>query len=542
MHPHQHIAELGPLLECFGVDHVIISPGSRNAPLIQLFTGNDAFQCYSIVDERSAAYVALGISRERKQPVALVTTSGTAVLNLAPAVAEAFHQGIPLILITADRPRENLPQFNNQIINQHEPFIGNSKAFYDIPSAFNSENELKETLDHVEQTIEGAIREPAGPVHLNVLLKEPLYEELPASIIHWSGRERDIESVNVKSDNSLTIPHPSKIMVLAGMGRGDPDLEILLNELSNTRQVVVVAENIANMPSGSFIPNPDLLLTAASEAELRDLAPDYVIGFGGQVVSKRLNLFLQDITHPEPILLNDNTVTRLRNLFPDPTGGSRETKNSFLKNWKEIETRTLSRATDFLENAEFANLTSVSRITESIPADAVVHLGNSSTIRYSQLIPLRQDLRYYSNRGTSGIDGCVSSAVGAALASDKLHVLLLGDLSFTYDSNALWNKNFPSNLKIIVLNDGGGGIFRLLQGPDKMEFFEEFSVTHHPVSIEMLAQAYGRSTQKALNMEELEEKLKVLFRPDSGISILEVDTSRRENSRIFKDFLTHNRK
>jgi len=132
--------------------------------------------------------------------------------------------------------------------------------------------------------------------------------------------------------------------------------------------------------------------------------------------------------------------------------------------------------------------------------------------------------------------------VVAASSKKKLHVLLLGDLSFTYDSNALWNKNFPSNLKIIVINDGGGGIFRLLQGPDKMEFFEEFSVTHHPVSIEMLAQAYGRSTQKALNMEELEEKLKVLFRPDSGISILEVDTSRRENSRIFKDFLTHNRK
>ncbi len=529
-------------MESFGVHHVIISPGSRNAPLIQLFTGNDAFQCYSIVDERSAGYVALGISQEMQQPVVIVTTSGTAVMNLAPAITEAFYLGIPLIVITADRPSENLPQFNNQIINQHEPFIGNSKGFYDIPGTYKSKNELRETLDLVEQGIKDAINVPCGPVHFNMLLEEPLYQELPASIIHWSGKGRGIEKVKLKSDNSIDIPHTSKIMVLAGMGREDPEMEILLNELSKTRQLVVLAENIANMPSGNFISNPDLLISSASEAELTALAPEYVIAFGGQVVSKRLKLFLQNINHSEPIQLNDNRVERLGKLFPDPADSSTKTENNFLQKWKEIENRSLSRAVDFLKNAEFANLTSISLTIENIPANAIVHLGNSSTIRYSQLLPLRQDLRYFSNRGTSGIDGVVSTAVGAAMASDKLHVLLLGDLSFTYDSNALWNKNFPSNLKIIVLNDGGGGIFRLLKGAAKMEFFEEYSVTHHPVSIELLAQAYGRSTQKAASMEELEEKLRALFRPGLGISILEVDTSSRENSRIFKDFLTHNRK
>jgi len=151
-------------------------------------------------------------------------------------------------------------------------------------------------------------------------------------------------------------------------------------------------------------------------------------------------------------------------------------------------------------------------------------------------VPVRRDLLYYSNRGTSGIDGSVSAAVGASLVSDRTHVLVVGDLSFVYDSNALWNKNFPQNLKIIVLNDGGGGIFRLLEGPDRMDFFEEYSVTHHPVSLELLSQAFGRDCSRVTNREELQEKLETLFSPGSILSVLEVDTTGSENSRIFKQF------
>ena len=152
----------------------------------------------------------------------------------------------------------------------------------------------------------------------------------------------------------------------------------------------------------------------------------------------------------------------------------------------------------------------------------------------------RSDLSYYANRGTSGIDGSLSSAVGAAMVSEKLHVLVLGDLSFVYDSNGLWNKDFPDNLKIVVINDGGGGIFRLLDGPDRMDFFEEFSVTHHPVSLELLSLSFGRRFQRVHHLEDLDTWTRILLQPGSALSVLEVDTSGSENSRIFKDFFNTN--
>jgi 2-succinyl-5-enolpyruvyl-6-hydroxy-3-cyclohexene-1-carboxylate synthase len=165
----------------------------------------------------------------------------------------------------------------------------------------------------------------------------------------------------------------------------------------------------------------------------------------------------------------------------------------------------------------------------------VVHLGNSATIRNTQLFSARSGLTYCSNRGTSGIDGSLSTAVGAAMVSRKPHLLVLGDLSFVYDSNGMWNKNFPDNLKIVVLNDGGGGIFRLLEGPESMPFFEEFSVTHHPVSLELLSQSFGRSFIRVVGKDDLDDQLEALFTEGSHLSVLEVDTTSAENSRIFKE-------
>jgi 2-succinyl-5-enolpyruvyl-6-hydroxy-3-cyclohexene-1-carboxylate synthase len=214
--------------------------------------------------------------------------------------------------------------------------------------------------------------------------------------------------------------------------------------------------------------------------------------------------------------------------------------NTYLDSWKITGERVLTLAREKLESLPFGNLSAIHRIFSKVPSGTVMHLGNSTTIRYSQIIQVRKDLLYYANRGISGIDGCVSSAVGAAMVSEKMHLLLVGDLSFVYDSNALWNKNFPDNLKIVVLNDGGGGIFRLLDGPDRMEFFEEYSVTHHPVSLELLSQAFGRAVQRAGGPEELEEKLDLLFASGTNLSVLEVDTSDSENSRIFKNFLDFN--
>ena len=541
MQHNQHIAELASLLSGFGIGHVVIAPGSRSAPLTQLFTSDDSFRCTSIVDERSAGYVALGMARQLDQPVVVVTTSGTAVLNLAPAVAEAYHQEIPLVVMTADRPLEVIPQFNNQWIDQEAPFYSFSKGSLQLPMLFQEPEDLEQMIGHVERLLLEATTGTRGPVHINVPMAEPLYEKLPSPVLGGRRSGRSIPgSQNVQGEPEQAVPasFPAdrKILVLAGMGLPDEKIRTGLERLVQCRQSVVVAENIANCAEEGFCAHPELVMAGAGEDQRNDLKPDLLISFGGQVVSKRLKLFLQSIGDLERLEVKGDVASYLDALAEQhqPEAGF---SNEYQASWKHAEERILGVVRDKLDALPFSNLSAMHRIISKIPPGTVLHLANSATIRYSQLTPHRKDLNYYANRGTSGIDGSVSTAVGAAMVSEGLHLLVVGDLSFVYDSNALWNRNFPENLRIVVLNDGGGGIFRLLDGPDRMDFFEEFSVTHHPVSLELLGQAFGRVVRRASGHDHLEKELKALLGPGGPGNLLEVDTTGSENSRIFKDFL-----
>jgi 2-succinyl-5-enolpyruvyl-6-hydroxy-3-cyclohexene-1-carboxylate synthase len=537
MRPNQHIAELGPLLELAGVRYVIISPGSRNAPLTQLFTSGERFHCFSVVDERSAGYMALGMALHLQKPVVVVTTSGTAVLNLSPAIAEAYHQRVPLVVLTADRPVEPVKQFNNQFIDQMAPYYNYTKGFYELPFEPRDDQELKQVVTDTGKLVMEAVSYPPGPVHINVPLLEPLYETLPGPILE-SQLTGLVPEPRETGDGGepLTGTNGGKVLVLAGAGLYPAQAERALEDLSRNQPFVAVAENLANLHSGSFIGHPEILLAGAGETELQELKPDLVIGLGGQVVSKKLKNFIQSDPGIRTLVPEGNPSGFIQKLSQHTDERPAGYLNEYLHAWKTVEARQLERSGRALETLPFGNLTAIAEILRRAPAGTVIHLGNSSTIRYSQLVPVRNDLTYYSNRGTSGIDGCVSTAVGAAMVSEGLHLLLVGDLSFVYDSNALWNHRFPGNLRIIVINDGGGDIFRILEGPGRMEFFEEFSVTHHPVSIELLAQAFGRGFGRVSGTEELTSQLGTFMQPDSSLSVLEVDTTGSENSRIFKSF------
>ncbi len=538
MQHNQHIAELGTRLHHLGIRQVVICPGSRNAPLTQLFTSDKQYSCHSIVDERSAAYVALGMARELGEPVAVVTTSGTAVLNLAPALAEAYHQNIPLVVLTADRPLEVIPQFNNQWLDQEAPYYTFSKGFLQIPEDVSQREEMEQLMVRVERLISAACEFPSGPVHINVSLAEPLYEKLPAPML-GKGMVEVRQAMDDAHFPEVTAGPDRKILVLAGMGSPNDKIREKLELLLRCRQAMVVAENIANLPGEGFCANPDLILAGTGEKEREKLRPDLVISFGGQVVSKRLKLFLQSRPNLKHTEITGDVVSFLDQLIGQYTPGE-QFRNEYQEAWVSAGTIVFARARKKMDTLAFCNLSAADRIISSLPEDAILHLGNSGTIRYSQLSPRKIVQPCYANRGTSGIDGCVSTAVGAAMVSGMMHVLVVGDLSFVYDSNAMWNRNFPENLRIVVISDGGGGIFRLLDGPDKMDFFEEFSVTHHPVSLELLGQSFGRVVRRAASFQELEKELAELFQPGSTGSVLEVDTSGSENSLIFKDYLDFN--
>jgi 2-succinyl-5-enolpyruvyl-6-hydroxy-3-cyclohexene-1-carboxylate synthase len=537
MHHLQHIAELAPVLERLGASRVIIAPGSRNAPLIQLFTGDKRFTCHSMVDERSAAYAALGMARQSDAPVVVVTTSGTAVLNLGPAVAEAFHQQVPLVLLTADRPLERVPQFNNQVTDQRAPFFNHSKGFFEFPIQSRSPEELQADLEAVEALFHEAVRLPRGPVHVNLPLDEPLYVPLPEPICS-PVKPRDPGSDSRTAGEDLLGEADlsgKRVLVLAGMGRGSVSLQRGLEDLLQRGQVAVVAENLSNLVTDQFISVPELLLAGAGPEELDGLEPEAVVAFGLQLVSKRMKLFVNALKKAEiHVIPAEAPEEEVLAALARALGDQVQEANRFQHSWQTIERREVVRASAYMETAPFSNLAAVHRILGRVPAGTVVHLGNSATVRYSQLLRARPDLIYYSNRGVSGIDGSMSAAAGAAMVSEGLHLLLVGDLSFAYDSNAMWNRHYPDNLKVVVMNDGGGGIFRLLEGPDQMEFFEEYSVTHHPVSVELLSQSFGRSHHRVSGWADLDTQLDILFAEGSGLSVLEVDTTSAENSRIFK--------
>ena len=537
MQQNQHIAELGPLLEWLGLRHVVIAPGSRNAPLIQLFTSRPPFRCHSIVDERSAGYVAMGMAKALREPVGVVTTSGTAVMNLAPAVTEAFNQQLPLVLLTADRPPEPIAQFNNQRIDQVAPFYNHTKGFFEMPLEPRSDEEVIRAVAAVGQLMRESTIFPGGPVHINVPLLEPLYESLPGPLFSEQIRSAIPDT---RSDPPFAatpeMQGDKKILVLAGMEVYEPESVSLLSAWCRHPRRAVVAENLANMASEKFIGNPELVLAGASEDELRELMPDLVIGLGGQLVSKRLKNFLQYAPNVETFQPEGDPSAWIRKVMSGVGNEPGMGENTYLQAWQRVASRQMDKADRAVKEAPFSNLSVISATLQQAPSGTVVHLGNSATVRYAQLQPVRSDLIYTSNRGTSGIDGSLSSAVGAALVSDRLHLLVLGDLSFVYDSNGLWNRHFPENLRIITINDGGGGIFRLLEGPDRMPFFEEFSVTHHPVSIELLTQAFGHGFQRVSGQEELMTALGNLFGPESRVTVLEADTTGSENSRIFTSF------
>ncbi len=594
----QHIADLAHLLKRYGVRHVVICPGSRNAPLIQVFQRDPEFSCHSIVDERSASYLALGIARQTGEPVAIVTTSGTAALNLAPAVAEAFCLQLPLVVLTADRPPEWPPQFSNQRINQLEIFRPNAKGFLNqevepIGGAVKAhgtkgiKNSLvnqvpgdnsrpEKMLEEVSALISSGLASPRGPVHINLVLHEPLYETI--SDASETSRSMTIPKSPTKTTNSTQDEAPlsetesrlistdladqKKVLLIAGMGSYSTEEQQLLCSLTAQYQAAVIAENITNLNgsaagsgtigdniAGGFSSVPELVIASADEKELKALQPELVIIFGEQVVSKKMRLFVQGLinvpviaTKRLPIGLFHRILSETKSQNPDTSTATKwnslnnSSTNPYLSAWKQQETTALHRAADFFTSAPFSNLTAINAILARVPPTTTLHLGNSGTIRYSQLSATRNDLAYYSNRGTSGIDGSLSAAVGAAMVSPGPHLAILGDLSFVYDSNALWNKNFPKNLKIIVLNDQGGGIFRLLDGPSRMPFFGEFSVTNHPVDLQHLAGAFGLKHLFVSDIIGLKTALATLFSGDTGPALLEVNTTKSENSAIFKQF------
>lgn len=547
------ISNIPYLCKELGIKHVVLCPGSRNAPLIIAFGRQKDFYLHSITDERSAGYFAIGISQATGQPVVVVCTSGTAVLNLAPAVAEAYYQNIPIIVLTADRPVELIDQGDGQTIHQRNIFGPHVKFSADLPAETTLEADLWFSNRLVNQAITTATECPQGPVHINIPLREPLYTQLPPPTYPKIIRNSPKTTILPEKEWDTFIQiwnRAEKKMIIAGSFSTKKNvLNKLLNQLSQRPDTLVVAENISNLYHPNYLYDPEKFLAALSTTDKAALQPQLLITIGNSVVSKRLKLFLREYRPEEHWSISENhqfvdtymSLTRNISLSPETffeklvaTSPAADSNYSghFLHYHNNIEERT----EQIVPQLPFCDLTAVHYLLKHLPSGTRLHLANSMPVRYAQLFPVRDDIMYFSNRGTSGIDGCTSTCVGMATVCDEPVVLITGDLAFLYDSNALWNPSLKPNLKIVVLNNGGGNIFQMIDTSPEAENILSFFTTPQSVNLKSLTEAYGLQHFYADKFTQLTEQFET-FKKLPAPAVLEIKTDPEINVQAYKQLL-----
>jgi 2-succinyl-5-enolpyruvyl-6-hydroxy-3-cyclohexene-1-carboxylate synthase len=548
----RHIQQLAALLLKKGITDILISPGSRNSPLINTFTGISEFNCRNIVDERSAAYFAIGLALARQNPVAVVCTSGTAALNYAPAVAEAFYQNIPLIVLTADRPDYWIDQSESQCIRQEGIYRNFTKKEISLPLG-ESEKELWFAAHQINECLNLAVSGTPAPIHINIPLEEPLHQ-LVESELPVVKEIRITETESKLAENEIAgfveiLSQSQKILILAGQLNPNPGLENVLASFVAKTGAVVLHEHLSNLDDPQFCGSIDTIMASILEDHPEKYQPDLLITFGGQLVSKSLKQFLRKNKPTEHWHLSlggehFDTYQSLTKVIQADASDFFEAlleqvqgrDFSYLQLLKNKEARVKQLRDEYLKTTGFSDLKAFGLIGEKIPENTVIHLGNSSPIRYALIHNRVENGMYFSNRGTAGIDGCLSTAVGFASESDKLNTIILGDLSFFYDSNALWNKYISQNLRIIVIHNGGGNIFSLIKGPSDSPAFAEHFFTENTHKAEILAKAFRIDYFKAENETELSQALNQLYSPEQNqAALLEVFTDAEVNVRVFRE-------
>lgn len=551
-----------------GLTHVVICPGSRNAPLTISFDEHPDIQCFLIHDERSAAFFAMGMALQIQEPVAVVCTSGSAVLNYFPAVAEAFYQNIPLVVISADRPAEWINHGDGQTIMQDHVFGRHVLGFEQLSDADESENHQIQIATRTHDLLRKAMGNSRGPAHFNFALEEPLYgtrevgfDETQASTplshredsFDISQAEFSVEAPQAERSRSLTEiwSQATKKMVLIGQM---PKNEALLQELktlADDPSVLIMVENTSNLYDLRFVHCVDRTIEHLDKNNATFI-PEILVTLGGAIVSKKIKTLLRNwpiqahwrvgYDFPEMDTYRKLTAsfemkptTFIRKLNEAP----RNTAHSYAPKWKALDFQRQERTIDFCEAAPWSDLKVFHLLLDCLPENSTLHLGNSSVVRYAQLFDPISSVVYQSNRGTSGIDGSMSTAAGAAaMDTDCWHVHFTGDISFFYDSNALWNQHLTPNLRIFVINNSGGGIFKIIPGPKSTAQYEKYFVAKHEHSAEHICKAFDVDYFKATNEAELLEKMETFYthEADGRPKLMEIFTDSGVNDGVLEGY------
>jgi 2-succinyl-5-enolpyruvyl-6-hydroxy-3-cyclohexene-1-carboxylate synthase len=554
----EHIGRMAEIMAEKGVVNVVVSPGSRNAPAIILFSRNGKLILTSIADERSAGFFALGMARQLNQPVALLCTSGSAPVNYGPAVSEAFYQKIPLLVITADRPAAWIDQGDGQTIRQERLFANFIRKSYNLPENIHN----AESQWHFDRIVNEAIdytRFPVGgPVHLNLPLTEPLYDidDTPASpevrIIGLAGVKSQVDSLQMQQLAQIWNSSGRK-MILAGQLPPDPDINQVVGLLADDPSVVVLTETTSNLKGESYIGCIDRVIEGLNEKNV-EYAPEILLTFGGAVVSKKIKAMLRKMKPPHHWHISSDTTEFHLDTYQSLTltiasgaadflrklrSASIPVESSFRDVWEKQNLAHKRNHSRFLGLTGYSDLKVYEMLFDNIPEGSHIHLGNSTPVRYAQLFDHSRNYRFWSNRGTSGIDGCVSTAVGAASVNPEPLTVITGDIGFFYDSNALWNQHLPANLRIVLINNGGGNIFRVLPGPDRYAELGPYLETSHSYNARGISENFGVDYFMADQLDKLQNVLPQFYQDTGKTALLEIVTPSGESAETIRNYFKY---
>ncbi len=503
------------------------------------------------MDERSAAFTALGMSLEKKEPVAVICSSGSAAVNFYPAIVEAFYQKLPLVVITADRPKELIDQAVGQTIRQEGVF--SNHILFEANLLRGNDDNLANTYN--QRVINEAMHHAhLGPVHINVPFDEPLYDSIECNegevkFIQKPKMFKSIPEKEIKAMAHLWNESP-KVLVLIGQHTPSEGLNEAMTQLNDYSPFLVMSETLSNIDTACNIYAIDRFINTLTEGQLELFAPDLLITIGDEVVSKMIKKYFAKHAPGmhwhlgEDHLMKDTFGRLTHHLEADPEKffvdlkDLVEPKEAHYRDLMiELDSEKSAAHNEFLRDSPFSDFQVFGHIFNNLPAGSILHTANSASVRYSQLFDYKDnDVLHYANRGTSGIDGCTSTAIGHAMQTDKMVTLVSGDVAFLYDSNAFWNSNLPANLRVIIINNSGGNIFRIIQGPEHTQSFETFQETTHSHNLKGVADVYGLEFASVDNEEELKVALREFFGQSEKPRILEIKTPRLESPKVLKSY------
>ncbi|MDO4164980.1 MAG: 2-succinyl-5-enolpyruvyl-6-hydroxy-3-cyclohexene-1-carboxylic-acid synthase [Bacteroides sp.] len=544
----RNILQLVALLRAHGITKVVLCPGSRNAPLVHTLSTHPDFVSYAMTDERSAGFFAIGLALSDGNPVAVCCTSGTALLNLHPAVAEAYYQQVPLVVISADRPAAWIGQMDGQTLPQPEVFRSLVKKSVNLPEIHTEEDEW-----YCNRLVNEALLEThhhgKGPVHINIPISEPLFqftvEALPEVRVITRYQGLNIYDRNYNELMERLEKYRRRMIIVGQMNL------IYVFEKRQVKQLYKhfawLTEHLGNRTiPGLPVKNFDAALYAMPEEKIPQMTPELLITYGGHIVSKRLKKFLRrnppkEHWHVSPdgeVVDLYGSLTTLIEI--DPFEFLEKISGALLDSRTPDYPRQWENYCKTIPEPDFpySEMSAIGALLKSLPDSCSLHLANSSVVRYAQLYAIPPTIEVCCNRGTSGIEGSLSTAIGYAACSDKLNFVVIGDLSFFYDMNALWSTNLKPNLRILLLNNGGGEIFHTLPGLDMSGTSHKFITAVHKTSAKGWAEERGFLYLCAENEEQLAEAMPTLTQPEITEQpvLLEVFTNKNKDARILKEY------